>query len=66
MREINTVAIQGNPHIKKGSKPKTPTDLFKLSTDRKRVAPPKPTAEEIEKIKNKFFGDGLKDTMGKD
>ena len=55
VREINTVAIQGNPNIKQSIKPKSPTDLFKLSTDKKKKVKGKPTVEELKKTHAKFF-----------
>lgn len=65
-REINTVAIQGNPNIRKDLKPKSPADLFKLSTDRKPRGKKKPSIEKLKETHKKFFEYEPKDTMVKD
>lgn len=52
-REINFIAICGNPNIKPAQKPKKPSDLYKLTGDKSKTE--KLTAEEIEQIKNKLF-----------
>jgi hypothetical protein len=53
-REINYIAIVGNPNIKQSQKPRTPSDLYKLEGD-KKVKTEKLSPEEIENIKNKLF-----------
>ena len=55
VREINTIAIQGSDCFKHGSKPKSPTDLFKLNIDKKKVNKNKPSIEELKKTHAKFF-----------
>jgi hypothetical protein len=57
-REINYIAIAGNPNIKPSQKPRTPTDLYKLSTDHRPEKSKKLTPEEIETIKKSMF-DGI-------
>ena len=56
-REINFIAITGNPHIKATAKPNSRRDLFKLSTDEKekKTNKKKPSIEELKKTHAKFF-----------
>jgi hypothetical protein len=54
-REINYIAIAGNPNIKQSAKPKSPADFYKLSTD-KHNKTEKLTLEEINAIQNKLYG----------
>lgn len=64
-REVNYIALAGNPHIKSGQKPKSPSDLYKLNIDRKEIKE-KLSEEEITKIKNELFNGISKQSDSKD
>jgi len=69
VREINYIALTGNPYIKKASKPNKATDLYELSIDKddielKKSRQQKFTDEEIEQKKRELHG--FKNTMAED
>jgi len=67
VREINYIAITGNPYIKKGDKPNKPADLYELDidkTDNKQDKHRKFTDKEIGQKKCELHE--FKNTMAED
>lgn len=63
VREINYIAITGNPNIKPHAKPKAPGDLYELSIDNKKKEKRRLSDNELKKIKKRLHES--KNTMAK-